>query len=75
MTTLDDFLEFVSDRLGVTVTAADAARGLDEISGWDSMHLLWLLTALERETGRAISVPDVLTATSLEQIYAAVTAG
>jgi acyl carrier protein len=75
MTTLDDFLAFVGDRLGLTVTAEDAARDLNQLPGWDSMHLLWLLTALEGETGRRLSVPDVLGATSLEQIYAAVSAG
>jgi acyl carrier protein len=66
---IDDFIALVRDELGLPVTAGDASRGLDEIPGWDSVHLLWLLTALERETGRQVSLPDVLEAASLEQIY------
>lgn len=69
MNTIDDFLAIVRDELGLPIGADDAARGLDQIPGWDSMHLLWLCTALERETGRAISLPDVLQAPSLAGIY------
>lgn len=71
MKSIDDFLELVRDQIGLPVTAEDAARGLDEIPGWDSVHLLWLLTALEQRTGHAVSMPDVLEASSLEQIYLA----
>jgi acyl carrier protein len=67
--TIDDFLTIVRDELGLPVEADDAARSLDQIPGWDSMHLLWLCTALERETGRTISLPDVLRAPSLAGIY------
>ena len=69
MNTIDDFLQLVHDRLGLPVSAADAERSLQEIPGWDSMHLLWLLTTLEQQTGRRISMPDVLAASSLGQIY------
>ena len=71
MNTIDEFLQLVRDGLGLPVTAEDAERGLDEIPGWDSVHLLWLLTSLEQRTGRSISMPDVLEASSLGQIYAA----
>ena len=70
MNTIDEFLQLVRDGLGLPVTAEDAERGLDEIPGWDSVHLLWLLTSLEKRTGRSISMPEVLEASSLGQIYA-----
>ena len=69
MDTLDDFIALVRDEIGLEVTVGDAGRGLEEIPDWDSVHLLQLLTALERETGRRISMPDVLEATSLAHIY------
>ncbi|MFL6072398.1 MAG: phosphopantetheine-binding protein [Mycobacteriales bacterium] len=66
---MDDLLTVVRDELGIEVSDADAGRDLDELPGWDSMHLLWLLTLLERDTGRQLSLPDLLHARSLEQIY------
>lgn len=35
----------------------------------DSVHLLRLLTVLERETGRQISLPEMLEAQSLQHIF------
>ncbi|MDL4815431.1 acyl carrier protein [Actinomadura opuntiae] len=67
---IDDFVALVRDELGLPVTAADAGRSFDELPGWDSVHLLWLLTTLERETGRPLSLPDVLEAGSLAQLHA-----
>ncbi len=71
MNNIEDFLAFVRDGLGLPLTSEDAARGLGEIPGWDSVHLLWLLTALERETGLRVSLPDLLEASNLEEIYLA----
>lgn len=72
---IDDFVALVSDELGLPVTVADADRSFDELPGWDSVHLLWLLTTLERETGRQISLPDLLAAKSLEQVHALAVSG
>ena len=69
MNTIDDFVCLVRDEVGLLVSVDDVRVGLDEIPGWDSMHLLYLLTALERTTGRRISMPDMLSASSLAQIY------
>lgn len=67
--TIDDFVSLVRDELGIEVTSADVGRGLDQLSGWDSVHLLWLMTAVEEATGRRVSLPDVMEATSLQHIY------
>ena len=69
MNSLDDFIALVQDELGLPVTAQDADRSFDQLSGWDSVYLLALLAALERRTGRSISLPDVLEASSLEDLY------
>jgi acyl carrier protein len=69
VTTIEDFVALVRDQLGLSVTVDDIGQGFDQLAGWDSLLLLTLVTALERETGQRISLPDVLEATSLEHIY------
>jgi acyl carrier protein len=66
---IEDLLDVVRDQLGLPVTAEDAHRFLDEIPGWDSVHLLWLMATLEKQTGRTVSMPDVLEAATLAEIY------
>jgi acyl carrier protein len=67
--TIDDFLTLVRDELGLEINPADAERSLDEVAGWDSVHLLALAGALERTTGHPIMLPDLLEAGSLAGIY------
>jgi acyl carrier protein len=66
---LDDFLALVNDEMGIPVSSEAASLDLDEVAGWDSLHLLSLLTVLEERTGRAIALPAVLEARSLADIY------
>lgn len=70
--TVDDFVALVRDELGLSVQTADLDRSLDTVAGWDSVHLLTLCSALERATGKRISLPAVLEADSLAGVYAAV---
>ncbi|MCD0451748.1 phosphopantetheine-binding protein [Actinocorallia sp. API 0066] len=70
MTTIDEFVSLVQDELGLDVTPEDVGRSLDELAGWDSLHLLTLATLLERTTGRSLVLTDLLEARSLERIYA-----
>jgi acyl carrier protein len=72
--TADEFVDLLRDELGLTVTAADLEVGFDELPGWDSLHLLWLLTLVERRTGRVVSLPEVLEAANLRDLYALVSA-
>ncbi|MFI9387647.1 acyl carrier protein [Kutzneria sp. NPDC052558] len=73
--TVDEFAALIHDEIGLAVTADELDRSLDQVAGWDSVHLLTLLTALERATGRSISLPDVLSAPSLGTIYTVVVGG
>lgn len=72
--TVDDLVTLVRDELGLPVTTSDATRSLDELPGWDSVYLLWLLTVVEKRTGRPVSLPDLLEAGSLEDVYSLVAA-
>jgi acyl carrier protein len=67
--TIEDFVAIVRDEVGLPVTTENVGAGLDELPGWDSVHLLSLMTVLEQYTGRRVSLPDALGATSLAGIY------
>ncbi|WP_327292745.1 acyl carrier protein [Streptomyces sp. NBC_01198] len=69
MNDIDEFLTLVRDEIGLPVTSAHAAVDLDQVPGWDSVHLLSLLAVLERETGRRVPLPAVLEAPTLGDIY------
>jgi acyl carrier protein len=68
--TIDDFLALLQDEMGLPVTSDDTAVSLDQVAGWDSVHLLTLLTLIERRTGRGLRLADALEAGSLREIYA-----
>lgn len=75
MTDLDEFTALVRDELGLPLREGDAERNLDELPGWDSMHLLWLIAVIERSFGRSVSLPDLLHASTLRQIHTLAVAG
>jgi acyl carrier protein len=70
VTTIDEFMAFVETEIGLPVAPADATRSFDELAGWDSVHLLSLITAVERRTGRSISLAHAIEAANLAEIYA-----
>lgn len=70
MTTLEDFVVLLREELVLPLTVADAERDLVDLPGWDSMHLLWLVSVLEQRVGRTLSVIDLFEARSLADIYA-----
>jgi acyl carrier protein len=67
--TIDHFIDLVGEQTGLPVTIADAERPLDQVPGWDSLHLVSLLSIMERRTGRPVSLPAVLEAGTLAEIY------
>jgi acyl carrier protein len=71
--TRTDFVGILRDEIGLDIGEPDLGRALDELAGWDSVHLLALLVLLEKETGTPLSLPDFLDAGSLESIYEMVT--
>jgi acyl carrier protein len=70
MNSLEDFVAILQDDLGLSITIEDIGRDLDQVAGWDSVHLLELMSALERQGGRPVALPDLLSATNLAEIYA-----
>lgn len=69
MNGIEEFTAFVRNELGMTLTSEDLSRSFDHLPGWDSLHLLWLLTAIERDFGRSLPFERVLNASNLGEIY------
>jgi hypothetical protein len=69
VTSLDDFLALVKDEIGLSFTVADSELSFDRLPDWDSVLLLALLGAVERATGRTVSLPDILAAETLGGVY------
>ncbi|MEU9080409.1 acyl carrier protein [Kitasatospora sp. NPDC004745] len=69
MNSVDDLIALIQDELGLPIGTEDATASFDDVPGWDSVHLLWLLTALERETGRSLPLAALLEAPSLQAVY------
>jgi acyl carrier protein len=66
------YAELIRDELGISVSPDELDQHLDELESWDSLYLLRLVTAIEGATGERVSIPDVLRATSLREVFEAV---
>jgi acyl carrier protein len=69
MLTADAFLCLLQDELDLAVTEDDLDLELDVLPEWDSVRTLTLFTALERHTGRELSLPALLEAGTLRSLY------
>ncbi|GAA1955180.1 acyl carrier protein [Kitasatospora viridis] len=74
MITKDDFVRIVRDELALPLNGADLEAELDSerVVSWDSLHMMRLVAAVERETGTRIPVGRLLEDRSLRGIYAKV---
>ncbi|MGW1915860.1 acyl carrier protein [Streptomyces sp. NPDC002076] len=75
LTTQDDYLLILRDLVGFPVEADELDTPFDRLRGWDSVHLLKLVTAIERETAVRLPVTRVLEARCLAEIFALAVAG
>ena len=54
--TEERFVELVRAESGLDITQSGLSTPFDGIAGWDSLYLLKVITAVEGETGRPVSV-------------------
>ncbi|MDH6121617.1 acyl carrier protein [Kitasatospora sp. GAS204B] len=71
MLTKDDFIRIVRDDLALPMNGIDLTTALDSDRkvSWDSLHMLRLVAAVERETGTRVPVGRLLEDRSLTAIY------
>jgi acyl carrier protein len=67
--TKEDFLHLVRDELDLPLGADDFHADFDHVVSWDSMHMMRLVAAVERETGTRVPVGRLLADRSLDAIY------
>jgi acyl carrier protein len=69
MMTVDDFIRIVRDELDLPLNGNELDEDLDGVVSWDSLNMLRLVTAVERETGNRIPIGRLLADRSLRAIY------
>ncbi|MCX4748919.1 phosphopantetheine-binding protein [Kitasatospora sp. NBC_01287] len=69
MITETDFIRIVRDELALPLNGNDLDGDLDGVVSWDSLHMLRLVSAVERETGKRVPVGRLLADRSLRAIY------
>ncbi|MEY9870878.1 acyl carrier protein [Streptacidiphilus sp. MAP12-33] len=69
LTTSDDYVNLLRDLVGFPVSPDELDTPFDMLNGWDSVHLLKLVTAIERESGVRLAVARVLEAQTLNEIF------
>ncbi|WP_041254617.1 phosphopantetheine-binding protein [Frankia sp. EAN1pec] len=69
MITQDDFIRIIRDEFALPLAGGDLESDLDQVVSWDSMHVLRLVSALEKETGRRIPIGRLLEELSLRGMY------
>jgi acyl carrier protein len=68
------FIQLVRDELALPLADTDLETDFDRVVSWDSMHVLRLVAAVEKETGKRIPVGKILAERSLRGIYELVAA-
>lgn len=72
--TRERFVELVRTESGLEITDFGLSTPFDGVAGWDSLYLLKVITAVESETGRPMSVVRAMESTCLDDIYQVATA-
>ncbi|GAA4902246.1 acyl carrier protein [Streptomonospora salina] len=69
MNSRDDLLRLIDTELALALAPEHLDVEFDRLDGWDSVHLVRLIAAVERETGRALDVSAALQARTLADFF------
>ncbi|MEU1045330.1 phosphopantetheine-binding protein [Streptomyces sp. NPDC005897] len=67
--TKEEFIHLVRDELDLPLGIDDLDADFDRVVSWDSMHMIRLVGAVERQTGTRVAVGKLLADRSLSAIY------
>ncbi|MBQ0888907.1 acyl carrier protein [Streptomyces sp. RM72] len=67
--TKEEFIHLVRDELDLPLGIDDLDADFDRVVSWDSMHMIRLVGAVERQTGARVPVGKLLADRSLSAIY------
>ncbi|HEY3717332.1 MAG TPA: phosphopantetheine-binding protein [Jatrophihabitantaceae bacterium] len=74
MNDVEDFVVLLREEVGLPIERSQLTTDLDNVPAWDSLLLLKLVVALERETGRRMPVGRLMAMRSLQDMYELVAA-
>lgn len=70
MITESTFIRIVRDDLSLPLNGIDLSAGLaGGVVSWDSLHMMRLVAAVEKETGRRLPVGPLLADKNIDAIY------
>ncbi|MDJ0744617.1 MAG: acyl carrier protein [Xenococcaceae cyanobacterium MO_167.B27] len=69
MNSITDLIDLMQEVLELPITEQDINIHFDCLDGWDSLHILRLITSIEAETGQKIAVASILQARNIQEIY------
>jgi acyl carrier protein len=69
MNSVIDLVDLIQDVLELPITEEDINTNFDDLGGWDSLHLLRLITSIESQIGKRVSVPAMMKARNIREIY------
>ena len=70
MISKDDFIRVVRDELKLPLGNADLESDFDQVVHWRSIHVVRLVVALEKKTGRRVPVSSLFRERTTAGIYA-----
>jgi acyl carrier protein len=74
MITENHFIGIIRDELALPLAGGDLDSDLDQVVSWDSMHVLRLVSVIERQTGTRVPIGKLLAERSLRGIYETIAA-
>ncbi|BGE53225.1 acyl carrier protein [Klebsiella pneumoniae] len=70
---IEDFCNLVSNETGLDIDIGVISASFDSIEGWSSIMILMIANGFQRETGKKPSLPKLLKAGSLQELWVAAT--
>lgn len=68
---IEDFCDLVRNETGLDVDIRMVSASFDSIEGWSSIMILMVANGFQRETGSRPSLPKMLKAGSLQELWLA----
>ena len=63
-----DFIDFINQKSGLTLSPADIDRDLSELEEWDSLIFVYMLIEIENKNQTKINIEKILSCRNLREI-------
>lgn len=66
---INDFIELINSKTGMSLDPRDADKDLSHIDDWDSLNFVYMIVELEKAGSIKLDVEDILACRSLRTIH------